>query len=152
MEDSDGQPLRGAACLYHFLAQESIVTREMQAGKEVIGERQQPIARFSERELMPEDPSAPGVREILDAWGTPLHYDNTEDGRFEPQRGDVHVEPLEDGEHPVDPRAGTVEVDGAKVVTVPGIQGRGYDLWSHGSQGHEMDEAPSLPVASWNLR
>ena len=153
VETDDGDPIRCSACLYYFLASKATVIKEIRAGKEFIKEAREPIAKFAGRELSPEDADAPGVREILDGWGTPFHYDNTEDGKFEPQDGAAHMNPLEDDEHPPDPRTGDVVIEGVKAVEVPGIQGAGtYDIWSHGKQGHETDEAPTLPIASWNLR
>jgi hypothetical protein len=110
-----------------------------------------PIAQFKQNtELTPEDPDRPDVREIMDGWGTAMHYDNTEDGEFRPQRGEVHVPPLDDDEHPPDPREQEAEVDGQPVVSRPGIQSSSFDLWSHGQQGHEVDSPPSMPIASWN--
>ena len=49
--------------------------------------------------------------------------------------------------HPVDPRTD------ATVVPKTGIQGKGYDLWSHGSaKAHESQEVPLKDtIATWNL-
>jgi prepilin-type N-terminal cleavage/methylation domain-containing protein len=150
VETDDGETIQGSACLYYFLARKSLLLREMHAGKKSIKEVK-PLGRFLATELAPEDSDLPDVRELVDGWGTPMHYDNTENEKFVPQRGDVHREPLDDDLHPVDPREGNLVVHGANAVAEPGIQGEGYDLWSHGPPGHDMDEEPTLPVASWSL-
>lgn len=144
----DGQTIYGSAALYYFLSRPVVEERKIGGVSEV---RQHPaVAKFDERDLSPEDSSRPGVREIVDGWGTPIHYDNTEDGRFVPQRGDAHIDVLLDEEHPPDPREEGVLVDGAPVVSRPGIQRVGFDLWSHGEQGHDMSKRPNRPIASWN--
>ncbi len=112
------------------------------------------MAKFESRELTfaeDEDPENPGVKEVVDGWSIPLHYDNTENGRFRPQDGSVHYPPLME-DHPDDPREGNREVEGKNAVVRAGNQGSGYDLWSHGEHGHDPDAEPSLPIASWNLK
>lgn len=144
----DGVEIKGSACLYHFLGRPVPTVRKI-AGR--VEKREHPaIAIFKQTELGPEDPDTPGVRELHDGWGTPIHYDNTEDGVFRPQLGDVHIPPIPDEDHPPDPRDGTVEVDGTPAVVKAGIQTKGFDIWSHGEQGHDIDLKPSLPLATWN--
>lgn len=144
----DGFQIQGSACLYYLLSR-PVVTIEKIGGRPQ--KREHPaIAAFKASELGPEDPDMPGVRELIDGWGTPIHYDNTEDGKFRPQRGEVHIPPIPDDEHPPDPRDGSLVVDGEPAVSREGIQGKGFDIWSHGEQGHELDVEPSMPVATWN--
>ena len=122
VKTEDGQIIQGSACLYYYLS------RPIQVPEKVGGRtklRTYPaIAEFQDKELTAPDEEFPGVREIKDGWDNPMHYDNTEDGQFRPQRGEVHVPPLMDEEHPQDPRDGSVELDGKAVVPQPGIQGR----------------------------
>jgi prepilin-type N-terminal cleavage/methylation domain-containing protein len=143
----EGTPLRGSACLYYFLSR-PIRVPEVSGGRKTVKEYP-PIAQFKEQNLMPEDPEYPGVRELKDGWGTPMHYDNTENKVFRPQRGEVHYPEMADEDHPEDPRNGNLEIKGVKAVVKPGIQGKGFDIWSHGEGGHDFAE-PSLPVATWN--
>ncbi len=145
----DGQTIYGSAALYYFLSRPVLETRTIGGVPEV--RQHPPVAKFDERDLTPEDPSRPGVREIVDGWGVPIHYDNTEDGKFVPQRGDAHLDILPDEDHPPDPREEGVLVDGEPVVSRHGIQRIGFDLWSHGEQGHDMSKKPNRPIASWNL-
>jgi type II secretory pathway pseudopilin PulG len=152
-QNAEGTRIQGAACLHYFLTNPITV-------EEVTGGVRQPkvyppiIAKMKENELTPEDPASPGVREIADAWANPLHYDNTEDGVFRPQRGEVHSPPLDDSEHPLDPRVAEFKVGDERGAGRPGeVQSTGYDLWSHDGQGHSVveDEA-TLPIASWNIK
>ena len=151
VETVEGESIQGSACLYYFLAEKPIFLKERRAGKQFIRE-EKPFGKFLEAELSPEDGDLPTVRELVDGWGTPLHYDNTENMAFVPQGGNVHIDPVDDDEHPEDPREGGLVVDGQNAVVEPGIQGKGYDIWSHGPRGHDMEEEPSLPVASWSLK
>jgi len=146
-----GTPIRGSACLYYFLAQKPIPVTEIRAGKKFVREVP-PIAKFSESELSLVDSNYPGAREILDGWKNPIHYDKTEDGEFRPQRCDVHIPPIDDDEHPIDPRSGDYNVGKEKAVPEAGVQGNGFDLWSYGSQEHEAKVLKYMPLASWNLK
>jgi hypothetical protein len=92
------------------------------------------------------------VFELKDGWGNPIHYDNTEDGEFRPQGGDVHTPPVDDEEHPDDPRDGEFIVDGKNAVERKGIQSKSYDIWSHGEQPPNEKKPIGLPVATWNLK
>jgi prepilin-type N-terminal cleavage/methylation domain-containing protein len=148
-KNDQGEIIRGSACLYHYLTK-PLVIPEKNAGQ-VRKIEHPPISKFADRELSKEDPDHPGVREILDGWKVPIHYDNVEDGEFHSQRGEVHFPEVDDEEHPADPRDGTVEVDGKPVVEKAGIQGKGYDIWSHAELGHTKKGA-CMPIATWNLR
>jgi prepilin-type N-terminal cleavage/methylation domain-containing protein len=152
VEDEGGAPLRGSAALYHELSR-NVMAEEIYGSRRRLSEHP-PVGTFVSRELTPleaEDPDNPGVKEILDGWGTPFHYDNTENGRFKPQDGTVHYPFVPEDEHPDDPREGNREVDGQVVVERVGNQGAGFDLWSHGEHGHDSMLLPNVPVASWNV-
>lgn len=151
VKNDQGQEIRGSACLYYFLSKRPWVAREMVAGKVKLYEVP-PKLKFLSVELTQEDDEYPGVQEVQDGWKNPIHYDNTEDERFTPQGGEVHTPPVDDDEHPDDPRIGEFVVDGTNAVVEPGIQTRGYDLWSHSDMGHEVKGPKSLPIASWNLK
>ena len=147
VRNADGESIQGSAALYYALTS-PLEVRRMVAGVPRIVRLEPIVERLQDSELTDEDPTRPGVREILDRWGTPIHYDNTEDGRFRPQGGDVHYPPLDDNDHPVDPRT-LPESEGG--VPRPGEpQSQAFDLWSHGSNGHSPDAPPS-PIGTWNL-
>lgn len=151
LQNEEGMSLRGSAALYYQLKR-NVIAEEIYGSRRRLREYP-PIGKFESRELTPddwEDPDSPGVKEILDGWGTPFHYDNTENGRFRPQDGSVHYPPVPIEDHPDDPREGKREVEGKAVVERPGNQGRGFDLWSHGDHGHDPLLPPNVPVASWN--
>jgi prepilin-type N-terminal cleavage/methylation domain-containing protein len=143
----EGTPLRGSACLYYFLSR-PIRVSEVSGGRKTVKEYP-PIARFKDSNLTPEDPEYPGIRELKDGWGTPMHYDNTENKVYRPQRGEVHYPEMSDEEHPEDPREGKLTINEVKAVPKRGIQGKGFDIWSHGDAGHDLEEK-SLPLATWN--
>ena len=150
VRSKEGVDLRGTAALYVALT-EGVVAEEF-VGSRTRWRKHPPVAKIEGGELSLEDPDYPGVREIVDGFGTPMHYDNTANGRYVPQDGSVHYPPVEGLEHPDDPREGDREVDGHKAVRKRGIQDVGYDLWSHGYHGHEAGTPASLPVATWNVQ
>ena len=145
-----GTLLRGSAALYYQLSR-SVITEEIYGSR--VRPREYPkVGEFGGREVTEEDEEFPGAQEILDGWGNPFHYDNTEDGRFRPQDGSVHYPAVDEEFHPEDPRTGELDaVAGVKPVERSGIQSLGYALWSHGTEGHKDDDERSLPLASWNI-
>lgn len=149
VRNSDGTAVKGSAALYHALST-SFEYREMAAG---IPRRRThpPLLQFAESELSDENEEFPGVREIVDAFGVPLHYDNTENKRFRPQRGEVHYPRMDDSDHPADIR--TVPASKGGVEEPDSNQSTGYDLWSHGETGHDVDSSIErrTPIASWSL-
>jgi prepilin-type N-terminal cleavage/methylation domain-containing protein len=147
VRNAEGEPILGSACLGYFLAR-PIRVRELVGGSEELKEYPPIVTPWRRDDLGPEE--RPGVREVVDAWKNPLHYDNTEDGEFRPQGGEVHSPEVEDDMHPDDPRGGSFIAGGQNAVDRPGIQGRGFDLWSHGRQ--EGKEPEHFPLASWNTR
>ncbi len=153
VRDEEGANVRGSAALYYELGR-TVIAEEIYGSRRRLREHP-PVAKLGGRELTAdddEDPDSPGVKEILDGWSVPFHYDNTENGEFQAQDGSVHYPPVPENEHPDDPREGAREVEGENAVQRVGNQGRGYDIWSHGAHGHEPDDPPSLPIASWNLK
>ncbi len=151
VKDDEGALLRGSAALYYELSR-NVIAEEIYGSRRRLTEHP-PVGTFGSRELTPrefEDPDNPGVKEILDGWGTPYHYDNTQNGKFKPQDGTVHFPFVPEDEHPDDPREGNREVEGEVVVGRVGNQGAGFDLWSHGDHGHDPTLPPNVPVASWN--
>jgi len=146
VKNRDGKPIWGAACLYEFLSTE-LVVEENVAGQ-VRTSKHDPIMTFKASDLTPENPDLPGIREVVDGFGLPFHYANTEDGQFKPDKqGELaHMEAAE--AHPPDPR------DDGTVVPRRGIQRMGaYDLWSHGSHDAHSKEDVDLhsTIGNWNV-
>jgi hypothetical protein len=146
--NADKVELRGSAALYYALTT-PINKRVMIGGmpREVTANA---IGEFKESELLRAGDDFPGVVEIVDGFNQPLHYDNTQDGRFQPQDGLCHYPEMDD--HPDDPRtvAGPAQ-GGVEAGRVNRVQSRGYDLWSYGVRGHDVDAKPVPPIASWDL-
>lgn len=140
--NDEGTPIRGSACLHYFLSREFTVTKTVSGQKRL--QTYPPILEFKEAELTEPDPYFPGVREIKDGFGVPIHYDNTEDGEFIEQKGDAHFPEVDD--HPPDPRE-SIEY---KAVETEGIQEDGYDLWSHGEGKHQEKYDQSSIIANWS--
>jgi type II secretory pathway pseudopilin PulG len=145
--NDDGEKIWGAACLYYFLTKE--LTEKSEVSGQIRTRKHEPVMKFSERELSLEFEDMPGVREVVDGFGLPFHYDNTENGVFAPinQENTAHMIPVDF--HPPDPRTS----EDPSVVPKPGIQSIGYDLWSHGTKtAHEDDQVDlTLTLASWNV-
>lgn len=150
VKNDQGNRIFGSACLHYFLSRPVRVERKV-AGKAEIDEHP-PIVQFMKGELSKEDPENPGVHELVDGWGTPIHYDNTEDGKFQAQTSEAHIPEADEDLHPDDPRTGEFIVDGSDAVESPGIQSKAsFDIWSHGEQGHESKEPKFLPISSWGI-
>jgi hypothetical protein len=148
VKNAQGERVWGTSALYAALTSE--LTVEEKISGQVRVTKHPPLDSFKEAELSKEDESIPGVREILDGFGLPFHYDNTEDGRFQPERQteNAHMDPVDD--HPPDPRTS----DDPEVVPKRGIQGRGsYDLWSHGTSKAHGNRKIQLKytVGTWNV-
>ncbi len=146
----EGVELRGTAALRHALTTEILA-------EEFIGSRRRwrkypAVAKIESGELTPESVDYPDAREVLDGWKVEMHYDNTANGRFVIQDASVHYQPVDVTDHPDDPREGEREIEGRNAVRRRGVQGAGYDLWSHGYHGHDRGVPPSLPIASWNVQ
>lgn len=145
VKNSQGTPIWGSACLHEFLCHER--TSEEVVGGQVRRVTHPPLLVFAARE-MKEHAEFPGAFEITDGFGFALHYDNTENGQYDPlkQSEQPHLEAEED--HAPDPRD-----DPAAVRTHGRPQRQGaYDLWSHGSpNGHALDGDARDVIATWNL-
>lgn len=144
VRNQQGVDLRGSAALRHALT--TPISYSVMIGGLPRQMRKEALMKLSESELAEENSDYPGVREIKDPFGTPIHYDNVKD-RFRPQTGAEHYPPLEESEHPPDPR--TLGLSDGGVAT-PGAQSSDYDLWSHGSNEHSVTDE-SNPIAIWNL-
>ncbi|MBI4583642.1 MAG: type II secretion system protein [Planctomycetes bacterium] len=146
VQNGEKEVIKGSACLYHFLGEE--ITWVLDAGGEKRIKTHEPLLEFKKQDLIEGDSDRPGVFEIRDAFGFPIHYDNTEDGKFNPQDGSEHILETFREEHPPDPRD-SVEF---KAVKEEGPQGkRGYDLWSYGTGKHTEKEDLKSVIASWTL-
>jgi prepilin-type N-terminal cleavage/methylation domain-containing protein len=148
VKNAQGERVWGSAALYTALTTE--LTVEEKISGQVRTTKHPPLDSYKESELTKEDESMPGVREILDGFGLPFHYDNTEDGKFQPERQteNAHLDPVDN--HLPDPRTS----DDTDLVPKRGIQGRNsYDLWSHGSSKAHTNPKTSLKltIGSWNV-
>jgi len=144
----EGTHIFGSAALYDALTHE--ITIQEKISGQVRPRTAGPFMEFRDSEITPDDENFPGAREILDGFGVELHYDNTEDGHFDPDKQIevAHLIPPDD--HPPDPRIS----DDTDVVPRPGIQSNGaYDLWSHGSAKAHKDPktSPKSTIGSWNV-
>lgn len=148
VRNAEGTEVKGIAALYHALT--TPIETEALVGGLPRTVKSPAVTKFPENELGPVDEEYPGAREIFDPFGSPLHYDNTVDGRFQPQSGEVHIPPVDEDMHPVDPRTLDRKSGG---VDHPGrVQTRTYDLWSLGERGWDLDvESPKPPIANWNI-
>jgi len=151
--NDEGTLLRGSACLRHYLTQ-PVLVEVIQGGVPRLKEYPPVAPPFKRSELGLEDEYSPGAREIKDGFGDPIHYDNTQNGEFMEQTGEVHTPPVDDADQPPDPRIEEFTVLGQPAVPKPGtIQSKVFDLWSRGGQGPEYDndEENQLPIANWNV-
>jgi prepilin-type N-terminal cleavage/methylation domain-containing protein len=148
VKNSNGTPIFGAACLYEFLTKE--VDAVSNVGGQIRRTKHEALLSFTESELTPEDSDLPGVREVVDGFGLPLHYDNTENGEFHPEKHGDGAHMARCDAHPPDPRTS----DDTEVVPHTGIQRPGaYDLWSHGDgKAHQVAEVSlKSTVGTWNV-
>ena len=144
--NEDGEQIYGSASLYYHL------TREIQVVKVVGGKRRltthEPVMEFRQADLSVVDEDYPGVREVVDGFSTPIHYDNTENEKFSPQDGSAHIPEVR--HHPPDPR----ESEDYGVVDEIGIQKPGaFEIWSHGPYKHlpPDDDNYKETIAAWNM-
>ncbi|MBA4683632.1 MAG: type II secretion system protein [Planctomycetes bacterium] len=144
----EGTPLTGGAALTLALTQPMKLTRKVGGEVRIVGENP-PIGDFRSDELYvtEEDPDA---CQILDAWANPLHYDNVMGGdeAFSPQSlGETHLDFDED--------LYTHMEDSREIEDLTGVLGpqntNEYDIWSHGSSGHEDTEEYEDYITNWNM-
>ena len=152
VRNEDGTSLYATSSVQYHLTR-PIVVEEITGSVKRLREYEAVVeTAFKSSELSRPDPDFENAFEIVDGWGIGFHYDNTSDGRFRAQRGDVHIPPLDDDEHPPDPRSSEFLIEEKPAVPHPDdVQSTGFDLWSHGEMGHEIDEKPNEPIASWNM-
>ena len=145
----EGTRVRSSAALYTVLT--SPIEATVMTGGIPRVVKHDPIAQFGNAELSAPDEDYPGAREILDPFGTPMHYDNTLNRNFSPQNGDVHIPPVPEDEHPLDPRI--LELSEGGVERVNQVQTPSYDIWSFGARAWELEiDDPKPPIANWNFR
>lgn len=143
--NDEGEQVNGSAALYYALSKEITVVKNVGGNRRL--SRHEPVMSFKQDMLTLEDEDYPGVREIVDGFKTPIHYDNTEDEDFVAQDGTAHIPEV--GGHPPDPREST-DYD---AVGSEGIQNiGGYDIWSHGPGKHLETESLNEVIATWNLQ
>ncbi len=145
-----GIPIVSTQSLYHFIGRPFVIKKPAPGGRVKVERYSSPLLSFTDSEIeyrytgdveeVPEDEERPA--EILDKWGTPLHYDRLEGDPFNSlsRQGtpEIHLNPPD--YHSPDPR----DVEGLvsdftekPVVQETGPQNPGkYDLWSHGSAEH----------------
>ncbi|MEM7166043.1 MAG: type II secretion system protein [Planctomycetota bacterium] len=103
-----------------------------------------PVGEFAAGELY-VDPDDENAVELLDPWMNPFHYDRLVKGGASyniQDSGDVHLQDTKD--HGDDPREDT------DAVNAIGPQNpRGYDIWSHGPNGHRDNEEAAECIATW---
>ena len=145
----DGTPLTGGAALTFALTQPMKLTREINGEVRVVGENPA-LGDFRSDELYVTEEDA-DARQILDAWTNPLHYDNVNGGdeAFSAQSlGETHLDFDEDVfVHMEDPR----EIEELSGFTGPQNTNE-YDIWSHGSSGHEDTEEYADYITNWETR
>lgn len=140
--NDEGTPIRGSACLQYFLTRETRVETKVSGVSRI--RKYDPVMELKDGELTEPNEDFPGAREIIDGYGRPIHYDNTEDGEFRAQDGSAHIELLEF--HPEDPRMNTDQL----AVIEGGVQNPGkYDLWSHGEGGHSDSKDLRTTIGNW---
>ncbi len=145
----EGTPLTGGAALTLALTQPMRLTQKINGEIRVIGE-EPPLGDFRSDELYVTEEDS-DAREILDAWANPLHYDNVNGGEeaFSPQSlGETHLDFDEDiYVHMEDPR----EIEELSGFTGP-QNANEFDLWSHGSSGHEKEEQYQDYITNYEMR
>jgi len=145
VKNKQGTRLWGSAALYDALTTE--LTIEEKVSGQVRTRTNPPLMVFKQVEMSKENEDFPGAFEILDGFGLPVHYDNTQDGKFDPrkQTDNAHLDAVED--HPADPRTDP------EIVRKTGVQRNGaYDLWSHGTtRGHDPNASLKYTIGTWNV-
>ncbi|MFQ5653602.1 MAG: type II secretion system protein [Planctomycetota bacterium] len=146
VETPQGTRLKSGAALTFALLQPIQLTQRLPNGDLRVLGTEEPVAEFADNDLSEAIDDDRDARELLDAWGNPLHYDNLEGGASAysvQDDGSAHLhEPLA---HAFDPR----EQEG-EGVELTGPQNPGeYDLWSHGSSGHTDDEKATDTIGNW---
>ncbi len=145
---TDGTFLFGGAALTHALTQPMILTQKRANGEiRIIGE-EPAIGEFRGDELSAPSDGDKDARQLLDAWGEPIHYDSVAGGEisFSAQGlGDTHLDWDEDEQvHSEDPREVGEGTDGIGPQNT-----NGYDIWSHGSSGHSEEESYDDLITNW---
>lgn len=144
----EGSILTGGAALTFTLSQPLILTRTKPNGEiRVIGE-DPPMIEFRSDELSAASDGDETARQVLDAWGEPVHYDDVSkgDSGYSPQSdGESHLDWDDDVQvHSEDPR----DVGEGTIGTGP-QNTKQFDIWSHGSSGHSSEESYEDLISNW---
>ena len=144
--NDQGNVIRGSACLHYFLTRELTLKRKV-SGKLRI-RKVEPLLELSDNlELAPKDGYEEGVREIVDAFGVVIWYDNTQNRKFEPLEEPGHPDADTWPSYAPDPR-----IDASMgAVKDEGLQGDGYDIWSYAEGNHNQKDDLRAVIGSWNL-
>lgn len=143
LKNKGGDPIMSSQCIYELLGRPLLIEKPAPGGRKIVERHNSPVLDFKTSEIEvargedeTEKPAGTGRiiprGDIMDGWGTPIHYDRLEgkESYSVQDTPDIHVNPP--GFHPLDPR----EFDGIAVEKM-GPQNMGsYDLWSHGLVGH----------------
>lgn len=137
---SEGTYLTGGAALTHAMVQPLILTEELSSGQTRVIGQNPPIGDFRTDELSAASFGDGEARQLLDAWGEPIHYDNVSNGddSFSAQDlGETHLDWDDDYQvHSDDPRLEPQNTNE-------------YDIWSHGSSGHTEEESIEDLIRNW---
>lgn len=141
----DGTDVQSSAALYNQLTQKKTKAKVSKAG-DVTGYTEiTPVLDDLGQDSLsaPNPPDDENARDIVDAWGNAIHYDNVRAG-FSPQ--DSAVVHRHEGE------AHESDVRNSDAVAIPGAQNKdGYDIWSHGPNGHTENFDYKETIANFNL-
>jgi type II secretory pathway pseudopilin PulG len=154
VETSEGTRLQsGAALTFALRSPVKVMKRQPNGELKPMGEEPAVAGdELKERDLTPPFLDDPFARELLDAYDEPFHYDWVAGGPTAYSRqddGDVHLgwDDRADAVHADDPREAV-----GRAVASTGLQNvGGYDLWSHGSDGHTPDQRPQNTIANWRV-
>ena len=143
----EGTPLQSGSALGYILRQPIRHREKLPTGEFRIVSSEQAVGEFTGDELGEIFEGDGNARELIDSWGIPLHYDAGISSYSPQNEGDVHLfwdDLLDEGAvHNLDPR----ELD---AVATSGPQNIGqYDVWSHGSDGHNEEELPEDAISNW---
>lgn len=153
-----GTALYATASIYRSLTEPLEMIRQGPGGQRGMQEVVLPpiVEKFQSDHLI-RSTEYPGLYEIADGFGTPMHYDRLQGAKsFSPQdKGLVHLDPPL--WHPPDPRGVDPSTIPEPPVTEMGPQHPGrYDLWSHGPHGHSdpdrwHDAYLGETLGNWNV-
>lgn len=141
----DGTDVQSSAALYNQLTQKITKAKRDPSGAVIDYIEITPVLDDLGQDSLsaPNPPDDEHARDIVDAWGNAIHYDNVRGG-FSPQdSAQVH---RHSGE------AHEPDVRNSDAVAATGAQNKdGYDIWSHGPNGHTAEFDYRETIANFNL-